>query len=975
MIRPAMVIGIGTSGTKVIESLRKIMYEHLGQNSLPVFHYIAIETNSETIIEPTPVEDNKENELKRPIQVDCRYPEKVLTRLRNQGIKLDWVDEQVIDAADQLNDGAGGHRAIGRLGLWDPDKFSSIYGAIDRGLQRIREPKALTDARETKFRGEEVLGEEVAPAGQPPAVYVVGTLAGGTNSGMLIDIGYMVQKLLGFQTKALVYGVFMLLPADSSALQKAYGNIYRALVELKHFSEIPTDPDYRFSEAHRYREDWPNNLPVHDQLSKPKPYKIVFLVSQEYGDPGLGKIRSKEGLYRTVALQLFTVLVSGFPEKIRTDIDAPGRFATFGISAVTYPRYAIGEYVACRIAIDLCERWTDQNQCLDGSGGKKPLKSDVVRQAAKDRLQQILNGAVGKLRDTGQPSDTLESKIKKQIADLRQDGNADSGAGLQVMFKRGSGGDYYSMMLTNCSEARKELINSIYNEVWKQVSETENLKAGEYYLDGIQEGIDEILQYWQKILEPATSWEDTVEDDVNSIVAGPGLSARLVRSARAVREDRLMNLTRKLEIHLMSDILREVRDGIRDGGLRSYDGKALPTQKEFRDYQTRITTSVKRELTDRRDTIVAEVTDTTTPIYRVWSEGGLEQDAKAVLDKFIAQWSENPSLEKLLQWDIRETLNRKDLASDLHRSLHKDIIQSRGLVPDIDTPRKAKERWDEINGYIQRSLATLLRLKLPGSTASRDQGVPRVVVGRDQNALADLVDAVGSRLNITDKNFTPEAAKSMQDTVVFYEEMTDIAAPDNLEDVEHLRRAYLEPVKDPLGNYKVSESNWQGLRRAFNIEGRIREIEAKDRIPEIAKLFQFISDVMVKWLQMPTGQWRPEGRTRFKDLIGLRFDESSDIPELRTQADSEDEFVRLDPNEDSESVKSLARNQHAYDSLVSGLVSALQEADRDRLEREAADYLDRRFGLREGRDRMNRHRATLKYLLDTPMRHNSAHGV
>ena len=44
MIKPTLFIGLGTTGLKILKSLRQLMFEEYGQEGLPIFRYVSIET-------------------------------------------------------------------------------------------------------------------------------------------------------------------------------------------------------------------------------------------------------------------------------------------------------------------------------------------------------------------------------------------------------------------------------------------------------------------------------------------------------------------------------------------------------------------------------------------------------------------------------------------------------------------------------------------------------------------------------------------------------------------------------------------------------------------------------------------------------------------------------------------------------------------------------------------------------------------
>ena len=53
MIRPTLFIGLGTTGTNILKRLRELMSEEYGRAGLPIFRYIAIETDGAMEVENT----------------------------------------------------------------------------------------------------------------------------------------------------------------------------------------------------------------------------------------------------------------------------------------------------------------------------------------------------------------------------------------------------------------------------------------------------------------------------------------------------------------------------------------------------------------------------------------------------------------------------------------------------------------------------------------------------------------------------------------------------------------------------------------------------------------------------------------------------------------------------------------------------------------------------------------------------------
>jgi hypothetical protein len=65
-------------------------------------------------------------------------------------------------------------------------------------------------------------------------VCVIGSLAGGTNSGSFIDVGYFLQTLSGVEDRLEVHG-YGLIPNQAYVDKIHWANVYAALTELNHF--------------------------------------------------------------------------------------------------------------------------------------------------------------------------------------------------------------------------------------------------------------------------------------------------------------------------------------------------------------------------------------------------------------------------------------------------------------------------------------------------------------------------------------------------------------------------------------------------------------------------------------------------------------------------------------------------------------------------------------------------------------------
>src|SRR5262249_25829473 len=130
-----------------------------------------------------------------------------------------------------------GVRALGRLAFCD--NYRTISRRLRADLEACLDPDALTAA-------ERATG--LTMRSNRPRVYIIAGLAGGTGSGMFLDLAYVVRqqlKQLGYEAPDVV-GLFLVpplgrpltavgsQPGESAQRIMAQGNAFAALTELSH---------------------------------------------------------------------------------------------------------------------------------------------------------------------------------------------------------------------------------------------------------------------------------------------------------------------------------------------------------------------------------------------------------------------------------------------------------------------------------------------------------------------------------------------------------------------------------------------------------------------------------------------------------------------------------------------------------------------------------------------------------------------
>ena len=236
-LRPALVIGLGYTGLRVLQRFRKLVADRSGPpDKTPLVRTLYVDTDPDALA--AAVADQPWAGLVglRPddvIPAKLNRPAHYLKpRLSGRTLTEGWFDPQLLYRLPRTPVTMG-YRAFGRLAFCD--HYRTIAQRVQAELAACLGPAALAAT-------EAATG--LAPRTNRPRVYVVAGLGGGTGGGMFLDLAYAVRcqlRALGHANPDVV-GV-LLLPPDSPAGEVgplAQANTYAALTELHHYSHDST---------------------------------------------------------------------------------------------------------------------------------------------------------------------------------------------------------------------------------------------------------------------------------------------------------------------------------------------------------------------------------------------------------------------------------------------------------------------------------------------------------------------------------------------------------------------------------------------------------------------------------------------------------------------------------------------------------------------------------------------------------------
>jgi serine/threonine protein kinase len=364
---PALVIGLGHLGMSVLRRLREGVHQRFGTvDAVPHFRCIYLDTDPEGPRHAVAGQAGAALSRDEVLLARLNRPSHYL-KLRDVRFRMDtWFDPWMLYRIPR-NQVTTGLRALGRLAFFD--NFKAIVEALRAELKACTDGDAVATAiRQTHLQLRST----------QPRVYVVTGLAGGTGSGMFLDLAYVIRALLkemGYLQPEVV-GLFLLPAADRAAARTlALGNAYAALTELNYFNSSQVMFSARYEER---------QAPLTDA---DPPFTRCLMLPLPGG-------ADEDGVKETVSLaadflnrDLFTPL-GRLADTRRAALAAPASapadlsFQTFAMVRFAWPRQGL----IVRVSNQLCQRLVQRWLSKDSAPLRPGIKAWVEEQWTDQRL-------------------------------------------------------------------------------------------------------------------------------------------------------------------------------------------------------------------------------------------------------------------------------------------------------------------------------------------------------------------------------------------------------------------------------------------------------------------------------------------------------------------------------------------------------------------------------------------------------------
>jgi hypothetical protein len=234
-VRPAVVIGIGGTGAGILSRLQEHLRSRFGDPAqLPAVQLLLLDTDARELSAAIFKRGGGSIPASQTVALPLRPPKDYRPDSKRF---LEWLSRRwLYNIPRSLQ--TEGLRPMGRLAF--VDHSAKVYDRLYPTLQTAMSEEAIETSRQTT---------KLEFAAESPNVFVVASLAGGTGSGIAIDLGYAVRKILTELQlpDERVFGVLTHATSRKAASRDlAVVNTLAALQELRQFGGrrgyFPGDP-------------------------------------------------------------------------------------------------------------------------------------------------------------------------------------------------------------------------------------------------------------------------------------------------------------------------------------------------------------------------------------------------------------------------------------------------------------------------------------------------------------------------------------------------------------------------------------------------------------------------------------------------------------------------------------------------------------------------------------------------------------
>jgi hypothetical protein len=348
----SLIIGVGGTGHKIMLDVRERLLQKYGSlDKLPIVSFLLLDTDQAIFGKNPNYSDAANLDNADKIHMSVYGVENLRRNLREYPHLRDWLDPRTLSG--DIHQGAGAVRARGRLAFfWNYDTIS----------KRIQE-EAVEITKDSSKAAAIKNGLQVS---EGVTIYIVGSLLGGTGSGIFLDLAYAAKDLMKSQRMLETVGIFSIPPNTSAVAVDNRPNAYASLLELNHYTDAST------SFTAQYKADQPGI-----ENADP-PFRYTYLVDTSSPSANLGSV---DRLVEMVGHSMFLDLTSEFQRQKKSnrdnfdqfltnpdDLGCPQNYLSMGLAAIHFPKEKVLGACSARLARQIVTRWTEPLQRVANIG-------------------------------------------------------------------------------------------------------------------------------------------------------------------------------------------------------------------------------------------------------------------------------------------------------------------------------------------------------------------------------------------------------------------------------------------------------------------------------------------------------------------------------------------------------------------------------------------------------------------------------
>ncbi|HEY1190092.1 MAG TPA: tubulin-like doman-containing protein, partial [Gemmata sp.] len=550
---PALVVVLGHTGLRVAEHLKRIVADRYASTErVPNVRILYIDTDPATGSAPPGPDDPAALSPREVVPAKLNRSTHYMQRDALPPVDQ-WMPAGALYKLPRNPESAAGVRAFGRLALFD--HYRTVAQRVRQEIETF-----LTDAPLLQADKATKLGLRT----NRPRAYIVAGLAGGTGSGMFLDVAYLVKhelRQVGYLRPEVV-GMFFVPPAEASSPRNAaLANAYAALAELYHFQAKKTRYQTVFDKT---------EAPITDG----EPPFARVMVSQL--PKGAGE-RSSRPVVGAAARALFHELLTpaGRVADEGRDVycraypaEAPA-CQTFGLFRLSWPRPEVLAAATRRFAQRQLQHWTGKDAThlrehiagwLDQQWGDRRLSFEAVvgalqgaaRAALREDPERVFDAFIDPLRTRTPAGGRLDAVSACSVLDqlIKLVGKPDSENDPQL-------GSLHAAMSLKFDELVKETEGHV------SMMAATFLEVPQYRLPGAEEAVRQISERLKNQVDALEPVRADLDKEVRANYArlfnvigglgGTGLGALAARKSNAAEViDLLRGFARKrLQLHVL----------------------------------------------------------------------------------------------------------------------------------------------------------------------------------------------------------------------------------------------------------------------------------------------------------------------------------------------------------------------------------------------------------------------------------------